>query len=151
MLHKTMLVIDDTFPVVQNRSHLQSEPGGQNMRTAGNAIWFICGGIVMGLAWGILGCVFMISIIGIPWAKASFVIAGFTFFPFGKEAISRSELTREEDIGTGIAGMLGNIIWFILAGIWLAIGHVSSAIMCFITIIGIPPITGKCSNSICTN
>ena len=59
-------------------------------------------------------------------------------FPFGKEAIARNELTQSEDIGTGGLGMLGNIIWFIFAGFWLALGHVFSAIACFITIIGIP-------------
>ena len=59
-------------------------------------------------------------------------------FPFGKEAISRKELTHEEDLGTGTLGLLGNIVWFVLAGVWLAIGHVVSAVACFVTIIGIP-------------
>ena len=65
-------------------------------------------------------------------------MAGFSFFPFGKEAIARDQLTQSEDIGTGGLGMLGNIIWFIFAGFWLAIGHILSAVACFITIIGIP-------------
>lgn len=108
------------------------------MRTILNLIWFILGGIVMGLIWSMFGILAYISIIGIPWGRACFVIAGFSFFPFGKEAISREELTQSEDIGTSGLGMLGNIIWFILAGIWLAIGHIVSAIACFITIIGIP-------------
>jgi uncharacterized membrane protein YccF (DUF307 family) len=66
------------------------------------------------------------------------VIGNFTFFPFGREAISRKELTHEEDLGTGTLGLLGNIVWFVLAGVWLAIGHVVSAVACFVTIIGIP-------------
>ena len=70
--------------------------------------------------------------------KACFVIGQFTFFPFGKEAISRKELKQKDDIGTGTLGTIGNVIWFIFAGIWLAIGHVSSALLNFITIIGIP-------------
>jgi uncharacterized membrane protein YccF (DUF307 family) len=101
-------------------------------------IWFIFGGIVMGLIWSLFGLLAYISIVGIPWGRACFVIAGFSFFPFGKEAIARDELTQSEDIGTGGFGVIGNVVWFIFAGIWLAIGHVLSAIACFITIIGIP-------------
>ena len=92
----------------------------------------------MGLAWCFFGLLAFISIVGIPWGRSCFVIAGFSFFPFGKEAIARDELTLSEDIGTGGLGMVGNIIWFIFAGFWLALGHVFSAIACFVTIIGIP-------------
>ena len=108
------------------------------MNLIGNLIWFLFGGIIMGLVWWAFGLLAYISIIGIPWGKSCFVIGQFTFFPFGKEAISRKELTNKDDIGTGTVGLLGNIIWFLLAGIWLAIGHIGSAIICFITIIGIP-------------
>ena len=108
------------------------------MRTIGNLIWFIFGGVMMGLAWCFFGLLAFISIVGIPWGRSCFVMAGFSFFPFGKEAIARDELTQYEDIGTGGLGMLGNIIWFIFAGFWLALGHVLSAIACFITIIGSP-------------
>lgn len=62
----------------------------------------------------------------------------FSFFPFGKEAISRDELTNEMDIGTSPLGVIGNVLWFVFAGLWLAIGHVLSAAACFVTIIGIP-------------
>jgi uncharacterized membrane protein YccF (DUF307 family) len=108
------------------------------MRAIGNFLWFILGGVVMGLAWWLAGLIAFISIIGIPWGKACFVIGTFTFFPFGKQAISRRELHQKDDIGTGVLGMIGNVLWFIFAGIWLAIGHVMSAIACFVTIIGIP-------------
>lgn len=108
------------------------------MRLLGNIIWFVFGGVFMGLSWWLVGLIACITIVGIPWAKACFVIGNFTFFPFGKEAISRQLLHQNEDIGTGILGLLGNIIWFIFAGLWLAIGHLLSAIFCFITIIGIP-------------
>jgi uncharacterized membrane protein YccF (DUF307 family) len=108
------------------------------MRAIGNLLWFILGGVWMGLAWWIAGLLAYVSIVGIPWGKACFVIGRFTFFPFGKEAISRKELTQKDDIGTGALGTVGNVIWFILAGVWLAIGHVSSALLNFITIIGIP-------------
>ena len=92
----------------------------------------------MGLAWFFFGLIAFLSIVGIPWGRSCFVMAGFSFFPFGKEAIARDELTLSEDVGTGGLGMLGNIIWFIFSGFWLALGHVFSAIACFITIIGIP-------------
>lgn len=92
----------------------------------------------MGLAWYIFGLLAFISIIGIPWGRACFVIGTFSFFPFGKEAISRDELTQQEDIGTGALGTVGNVIWLLLAGIWLAMGHIASAVACFVTIIGIP-------------
>ena len=92
----------------------------------------------MGLAWCFFGLLAFISIIGIPWGRACFVIAGFSFFPFGKEAIARDELTLSEDIGTGGLGFIGNVLWFVFAGFWLAIGHVISAVACFVTIIGIP-------------
>ncbi|KKP14837.1 membrane protein [Vibrio cholerae] len=93
---------------------------------------------MMGLAWWLVGVLAFISIIGIPWGRACFVIGNFSFWPFGYEAISRDELTDQTDIGTSGFGVLGNIIWFILAGFWLAVGHILSAVACFITIIGIP-------------
>ncbi|NTU41752.1 MAG: YccF domain-containing protein [Nitrospirales bacterium] len=108
------------------------------MRLIGNFLWFILGGVVMGIGWWIAGLLAYISIIGIPWGKACFVIGQFTFFPFGKEAISRRELSKQEDIGTGHCGTVGNIVWFICAGWWLALGHLCSAALNFITIIGIP-------------
>lgn len=79
-----------------------------------------------------------ISIIGIPWGRACFVIGRLAFLPFGKEAISREELTSKGDIGTGAFGTLGNIVWFLVFGVWLALGHLASAFACAITIVGIP-------------
>lgn len=108
------------------------------MRSLGNFLWFILGGFFMGLAWWFFGILAFITIIGIPWGKACFVIGQFTFLPFGREAVSRNVLNQKDDIGTGTLGFIGNVIWFIFAGVWLAIGHVGSALACFVTIIGIP-------------
>ena len=116
---------------------VQFKRGGV-MRSIGNFLWFILGGVFMGLGWWLAGLIAFVSIVGIPWGRACFVIGNFTFFPFGREAISRQELTHEEDLGTGPWGLVGNIVWFLLAGMWLAIGHVISAVACFVTIIGIP-------------
>ncbi|EKC5519743.1 TPA: YccF domain-containing protein [Vibrio parahaemolyticus] len=108
------------------------------MRTLGNIIWFLFGGVFMGLLWWLFGILAFISIIGIPWGRACFVMGNFSFFPFGKEAVSRDELTNEMDIGTSPLGVIGNVLWFMFAGLWLAIGHILSAAACFVTIIGIP-------------
>jgi len=108
------------------------------MSSIGNFLWFILGGALMGLGWWLVGVLAFITIVGIPWARACFVIGQFSFFPFGQEAINRKDLSLTDDVGTGSFGLLGNIIWFLFAGIWLAIGHVAAAIVCFMTIIGIP-------------
>lgn len=71
------------------------------MRLLGNIIWFVFGGVLMGLGWWLAGLLALITIVGIPWAKACFVIGQFSFFPFGKEAVSRKDLYLQEDIGTG--------------------------------------------------
>ena len=108
------------------------------MRAILNFLWFVLGGVLMGLAWWLAGIVAFITIVGIPWGKACFVMGQFSFFPFGREAISRRELHQADDIGTGALGTIGNVIWFIFAGVWLALGHVACAIANFVTIIGIP-------------
>jgi uncharacterized membrane protein YccF (DUF307 family) len=103
-----------------------------------NLLWFLLGGFVMGLGWWLAGLMAAITIVGIPWARACFVIGSFSFWPFGQEAVSRRELTGKTDFGTGPLGFIGNLIWFLVAGWWLAIGHLASALACFVTIIGIP-------------
>lgn len=108
------------------------------MSTIGNILWFIFGGVLMGLGWWVAGVLCAITIVGLPWAKACFVIGQFAFFPFGKEAVSRSVVNGASDIGTGVLGTIGNVLWFIFAGLWLALGHLASALACFVTIIGIP-------------
>ncbi|MFT6222106.1 MAG: uncharacterized membrane protein YccF (DUF307 family) [Candidatus Endobugula sp.] len=108
------------------------------LRLLGNILWFVLGGFVMGLMWFLLGLLAFITIVGIPWSKACFVIGNFALWPFGKEPVNRKDISERDDLGTGALGFLGNVIWFFLAGIWLAIGHLVSAVACFVTIIGIP-------------
>lgn len=108
------------------------------LRALLNILWFVLGGLVMALGWWLAGLIMAISIVGLPWAKACFVMGQFSLLPFGREAVDREMLTGQEDIGTGALGLIGNILWFVLAGWWLALGHVSAAIANFITIIGIP-------------
>ncbi|QDE31555.1 MULTISPECIES: YccF domain-containing protein [Shewanella] len=108
------------------------------LRLIFNIAWFLMGGFVMGLAWWFVGALCFISIIGIPFGRACFVIGELAFWPFGQETVNRKHVSGEEDIGTGTLGLVGNIVWFLFFGIWLAIGHLVHALACFITIIGIP-------------
>ena len=103
-----------------------------------NIAWIVCGGLWMALGWIIAAVIMVITIIGIPWAKAAFNIALYTLLPFGQKAVSRADYSGQEDIGTGPLGVLGNIIWLVLAGWWLALGHVIVAVLLAVTIIGIP-------------
>ena len=108
------------------------------LRTLGNLLWLVLGGLMMGLGWWLAGLLCAVTIVGLPWANACFVIGQFAFWPFGKEAVNREQVNGQQDIGTGALGTLGNVLWFIFAGVWLAIGHLLSAVACFVTIIGIP-------------
>lgn len=108
------------------------------MSTIGNIIWILLGGIWMSLGWVIAGVIMYLTVIGIPWGRSCFVIAGFTLLPFGNEAVPRELVTGRDDVGTGDAGMVGNIIWLLLAGWWLALGHVVTGIGVCLTVIGIP-------------
>ena len=103
-----------------------------------NILWVVLGGLVMALGWWLAGLICAITIVGLPWARSCFVIGGFSLWPFGQEAINRREVRGRADLGTGPLGLLGNVLWFLLAGWWLAIGHLTSALACFVTIIGIP-------------
>ena len=108
------------------------------MKTGLNFLWFVLGGIFSGLFWYFTGAIMAITVIGLPWARACFLLGTFNFFPFGYEVISRKDLTGEKDIGTGALGMIGNVIWFALCGWWLALSHLIWAVTLGLTIIGIP-------------
>ena len=103
-----------------------------------NLLWLFFGGLWMGAAWGLAAIIMAITIIGLPWAKAAFNIAVYTLLPFGYKAVSREDYFGRSDVGTGPLGTIGNIVWLVLAGWWLALGHVLVAIVLAMTIIGIP-------------
>jgi uncharacterized membrane protein YccF (DUF307 family) len=103
-----------------------------------NLLWIVFGGLWMALGWTVASVIMAITIIGIPWARAAFNIAVYTFVPFGQTAVSRAEYFGTEDTGTGPFGTIGNLIWLVLAGWWLALGHVVTAILLAVTLIGIP-------------
>jgi len=103
-----------------------------------NVLWLLFGGFWMAIGWGIAAVIMAITIIGLPWTRAAFNIAVYTLLPFGNRAVSRELAYGVSDLGTGPLGLIGNIIWLVLAGWWLALGHLILAIVLAITIIGIP-------------
>ena len=103
-----------------------------------NVIWIIFGGGLMAIAWAIVGVVTALTVILLPWSRSCFEIAGYTLLPFGRQAVNRRDLTGRDDLGTGDLGFIGNVLWFIVAGWWLALGHIFAGIACAVTIIGLP-------------
>ena len=103
-----------------------------------NLLWIVFGGFWMAVGWLIAAVLMAVTIIGLPWTRAAFNIAAYTLLPFGQKAVSRTEYFGREDVGTGPLGFLGNIVWLVLAGWWLALGHLITAILLAVTIIGIP-------------
>jgi uncharacterized membrane protein YccF (DUF307 family) len=81
-----------------------------------NLLWILFGGLWMAVGWVIAAIVMAITIIGLPWTRAAFSIASYTLLPFGQKAVSRAEHTGRQDIGTGLFGFLGNVLWLVLAG-----------------------------------
>lgn len=100
------------------------------MRTLLNTIWFLLAGFWLFLEYiffGIIACIFIITI---PAGVACFRMASYVIWPFGREVVKRP------DAGAGSTFM--NVVWFLVAGLWLTIGHITTAIAQFVTIIGIP-------------
>ena len=100
------------------------------MATLGNVLWFLFAGLWLGLSWLISGLIFCCTLIGIPYGIASFRIAQFAFFPFGKDVIKSDS--------AGVCTFLLNVVWVVFAGLWLWIVAVISGIIFCCTIIGIP-------------
>lgn len=98
------------------------------MRTLGNILWFLFGGLIGGLAWTLAGCIWCITIIGIPFGLQCFKFASLAFFPFGKDVV----------YGGGSISFLANIIWLIFFGWEMALGYLALGTVWCITIVGIP-------------
>ncbi len=98
------------------------------MGCLGNVLWFLFGGFVSGLTWLLAGCLWCITIVGIPIGMQCFKLAGLCFFPFGKEV----------QYGGGAASFLLNVLWIVFSGLILAIEHVVMGCILCVTIIGIP-------------
>ena len=99
------------------------------MRTILNIIWLVFGGIWLALAYVLAGIIACALIVTIPFGIASFRMARYVFWPYGKAVVARPD--------AGAAAGVANVIWFLVAGWWLALGHVVTAVTQALTIIGI--------------
>jgi uncharacterized membrane protein YccF (DUF307 family) len=100
------------------------------MRLVGNIIWFVFAGLWLAIGYAIAALVCFILIITIPFGVASLRIAMFTLWPFGRVVVPKSD--------KGAGSVIGNIIWFVIAGWWLTLVHIVTGVVLCITIIGIP-------------
>ncbi len=103
-----------------------------------NVLWVVFGGFWMAVGWLFAAIIMVVTIIGIPWARAAVNIALYTLLPFGHRVVERSALSGHEDIGSGPLGVVGNLVWFVFAGWWLALAHLFTALALAVTIIGLP-------------
>jgi uncharacterized membrane protein YccF (DUF307 family) len=103
-----------------------------------NILWIVFGGLWMAAGWLLAAVVMALTIIGIPWTRAAFQIAVYTLLPFGQTVVPSEAYTGYTGLGSGPLGVIGNVIWLILAGWWLALGHLIVALFFAITIIGLP-------------
>ncbi|MBC7551541.1 MAG: YccF domain-containing protein [Cellulomonas sp.] len=100
------------------------------MRTLLNLIWFVLSGFWMAVGYAVAGIICFVLIVTIPFGIASFRIANYVLWPFGRTVVDKPT--------AGLGSAVGNVIWVIVAGIWLAIGHLTTGIALCLTIIGIP-------------
>ncbi|MEU7529912.1 YccF domain-containing protein [Saccharothrix sp. NPDC042600] len=100
------------------------------MRIILNLIWLVLSGFWLAIGYVLTGIVCCVLIITIPWGLAAFRIANYALWPFGRQVVDRAD--------AGAPSLLGNVIWIVVAGIWLAIGHVVTGVLLCVTIIGIP-------------
>lgn len=103
-----------------------------------NLLWFVLGGWASGLLWLLGGLLLAITVVGLPYTGAAWRMAGFAAWPFGREVVDREILTGRADLGTGGLGCAMNVLWFVLAGWYIALGHLTIAVAEFVSIIGIP-------------
>ena len=100
------------------------------MRVVGNILWLLLGGLELAIAYLVAGLIAVVLIITIPFAVPAFRLAGFALWPFGRVLVQKP--------GAGVGSTLGNVVWIVIAGVWLALGHLLAAFINAITIIGIP-------------
>ena len=100
------------------------------MRVLLNVIWLLLCGFWMALGYLVAGVICCVLIITIPFGIASFRIANYALWPFGRTVVDRRD--------AGVGSLVGNVLWIVLAGWWLAIGHLVTGLALCITIIGIP-------------
>jgi uncharacterized membrane protein YccF (DUF307 family) len=100
------------------------------VRTLLNVLWLVLSGLWLAIAYALAGVVMCLLIVTIPFGIASFRLAAFVLWPFGRTIVKRP--------GAGAASVIGNVLWFLLAGAWIAVGHLLLGVALCLTIIGIP-------------
>ncbi len=102
----------------------------EDVRTILNVLWLIFGGLLLALGYAVAGLICFLLVVTIPFGIASFRMANYALWPFGRTVVQKPS--------AGVGSAIGNVIWFIVAGWWLALGHILTAIAQAVTIIGIP-------------
>ena len=100
------------------------------MKTIGNVLWFLLAGFWLAMGYAIAAFVMTILVVTAPFGIASWRLATYVIWPFGKTVVSNPR--------AGAASTLGNILWFLLAGVWIAIGHIVSGLLLCLTVVGVP-------------
>ncbi|HET6738780.1 MAG TPA: YccF domain-containing protein [Kribbella sp.] len=100
------------------------------MKTLLNLIWLVLAGFWLAIGYALAGIICCVLIVTIPFGIASFRIAGYTLWPFGRTVVDKRS--------AGAGALLGNLIWIVFAGWWLALGHLAPGIALCLTVIGIP-------------
>ena len=95
-----------------------------------NVVWLVLAGIPLALSYALAGIICCVLVVTVPFGVASFRIAAYALWPFGRTVVDKP--------GVGVRSAVGNVIWVLVAGLWLALGHLVTAIPLFVSIIGIP-------------
>ena len=114
----------EAFPAADLGCHAES------MKTILNILWLVLCGFWLAIGYVLAGVLMCILIITIPFGIASFRLAAYSLWPFGRTVVPKS--------GAGVGSVIGNVLWFVLAGLWMAIAHVITGVALCLTIIGIP-------------
>lgn len=100
------------------------------MKTLLNILWFVFGGLIMALGYFLVGVVLCVLILTIPFGVQAFKMGRYTLWPYGRTVVAKE--------GSGTASTIVNVLWIVLAGVWLAIGHIVTGVALCLTIVGIP-------------
>lgn len=100
------------------------------LRFIGNVLWLVLAGVWLAISFVVAGLVMFVLIVTIPFGIASFRLAGFALWPFGRTTVPKPS--------AGAASAVGNVLWFLLAGVWIALECLVAGLLLCVTVIGIP-------------
>jgi uncharacterized membrane protein YccF (DUF307 family) len=128
--HPVVVVLGTSTDSVNDQVRSGLRDQGSRMRLIGNILWLLLAGLWLAIGYVVAGIVNFLTIIGIPFGVASFRLAGYVIWPFGRMVVTRPT--------SGALTFLGNVLWFFLGGLWLALAHLIVGLVLCVTIIGIP-------------